>query len=133
MKKIYTSLFSFTAGVVDTADKREHLRGFSKKFEMVLIGYSGVLEKLIHENNVKLKISCQTPFNEVPACVFHHFLYQNGRFSSGSISGFSENFNSCSLTGANVFCFLSSLPLHPPGTTAVFGSYSYSYLSSLYS
>jgi hypothetical protein len=31
--------------------------------------------------------------------------------------------------GANVFCFLSSLPLLPPATTAVFGSY----LSSLYS
>jgi hypothetical protein len=26
-------------------------------------------------------------------------------------------------TGANVFCFLSSLPLLPPATTAVFGSY----------
>ncbi len=25
--------------------------------------------------------------------------------------------------GANVFCFLSSLPLLPPATTAVFGSY----------
>ncbi len=31
--------------------------------------------------------------------------------------------------GANVFCFLWSLPLLPPATTAVFGSY----LSSLYS
>ncbi len=30
--------------------------------------------------------------------------------------------------GANVFCFLSSLPLLPTATTAVFGSY----LSSLY-
>jgi hypothetical protein len=27
------------------------------------------------------------------------------------------------LNGANVFCFLSSLPLLPPATAAVFGSY----------
>ncbi len=32
------------------------------------------------------------------------------------------------LNGANVFCFLSSFPLLPPTTAAVFGSY----LSSLY-
>jgi hypothetical protein len=31
---------------------------------MVLVGYSGVLGKLIYEKNLKLKISCQTPFKE---------------------------------------------------------------------
>jgi hypothetical protein len=34
----------------------------SKKFEMVLMGYSGVRRKLIYEKNLKLKISCQAPF-----------------------------------------------------------------------
>ncbi len=29
---------------------------------MVLMGYSGVWGKLIHEKNFKLKVSCQTPF-----------------------------------------------------------------------
>ncbi len=38
----------------------------SIKFEMVLIGYSGVRGKLIHEKNLKLKISCQTPFKVKP-------------------------------------------------------------------
>jgi hypothetical protein len=77
MKKIHTSLFSFTAGVVDTDDKPSFAivsANFRKKFEMVLMGYSGVRGKMIHERNLKLKISCQTPFNEVPARVFHHFL-----------------------------------------------------------
>jgi hypothetical protein len=35
---------------------------FLIKFETVLIGYSGYREKLIHEKNLELKISCQTPF-----------------------------------------------------------------------
>jgi hypothetical protein len=33
--------------------------------------------------------------------------------------------------GVNVFGFLSSLPLLPPATTAVFGSFTYSCLSTL--
>ncbi len=32
---------------------------------MVLIGYSGVWGKLIYEKNLKLKISCQTPFKNI--------------------------------------------------------------------
>jgi hypothetical protein len=35
----------------------------SKKFEIVLMGYSGVRRKLIYEKNLKLKILCQAPFN----------------------------------------------------------------------
>ncbi len=43
---------------------REYLREFSKKFEMVLMGFSEVWGKLISEKNLKLIISCQTPFKE---------------------------------------------------------------------
>ncbi len=67
-EKIFISkFFFFFAGVVDTTDKqtfiREYLREFSKKFEMVLMGYSGARGTLICEKNMKSKISCQTPFN----------------------------------------------------------------------
>ncbi len=41
----------------------EYLREFSKKFESVLMGYSGARGKLIHAKTLKQKISCQTPFN----------------------------------------------------------------------
>jgi hypothetical protein len=34
----------------------------SKKFKMVLMGYSGARGTLIYEKNLMLKISCQTPF-----------------------------------------------------------------------
>ncbi len=33
----------------------EYLRKFSKKFETVLMGYSGAGEKLIHEKNIAPK------------------------------------------------------------------------------
>jgi hypothetical protein len=32
-------------------------------FEMVIMGYSGFRGKLTYENSLKVKISCQTPFN----------------------------------------------------------------------
>jgi hypothetical protein len=38
------------------------LEEFSKKFEMALMGYSGALGKLIHEKNLKSKISWHCPF-----------------------------------------------------------------------
>ncbi len=71
----------FATGVVDTSGKNggkicrrcrwyrwctftcEYLREFSKKFEMVLMGYSGAGGKLIHEKNQKQKISWHCPFN----------------------------------------------------------------------
>ncbi len=40
----------------------EYLREFSKKFEMVLMEYSGAGGKLIHEKNQKQKISWYCPF-----------------------------------------------------------------------
>jgi hypothetical protein len=40
----------------------DYLRKFSKKVEMILMGYSGAQGTLIHEKKLKLKISCQTPF-----------------------------------------------------------------------
>ncbi len=57
MKKNYISnFFSFIAGVVDTADKHSFANisaNFKKKFEMVLMGHSGVRRKLIYEKNLK--------------------------------------------------------------------------------
>ncbi len=41
----------------------EYLREFSKKFETVQMGYSGAGGKLIHEKNLKQKISWHCPFN----------------------------------------------------------------------
>jgi hypothetical protein len=35
---------------------------FLKKIEMAPIGHAGAVGKLIREKNLKLKISCQTPF-----------------------------------------------------------------------
>ncbi len=40
----------------------EYLREFSKKFETVLMGYSGAGGKLIHKKNQKQKISWHCPF-----------------------------------------------------------------------
>jgi hypothetical protein len=64
MKKIFIpKFFSFFAGVVDTADKHSFANiEFSKKFEMILLGYSEAQGTLIYEKNLKSKISCQTPF-----------------------------------------------------------------------
>jgi hypothetical protein len=48
------------AGVVDTGGNfaaGEYLRELSKKFEMVLMGYSGAGGKLTHEKNQQQKIS----------------------------------------------------------------------------
>jgi hypothetical protein len=56
------------AGVVDTAEQfihifiREYLREFSKKFKVAPMEYLGAWGTLIHEKNLKSKISCQTPF-----------------------------------------------------------------------
>jgi hypothetical protein len=65
MKKNYISkCFSFFAGVVDTTEKHSFANisaNFRKKFEMVLMGYSGAWGTLIYEKNVMSKISCQTP------------------------------------------------------------------------
>ncbi len=58
----------FFAGVVDTAEQfiaevNEYLREFSKKFKTAPMEYLGAWGTLIHEKNLKSKISCQTPFN----------------------------------------------------------------------
>ncbi len=42
----------------------EYLRQFSKKFEMILMLLSGALGKVIHEKNLKQKISWHCPCNE---------------------------------------------------------------------
>ena len=51
----------FAAGVVDTLTC-DYLHEFSKKFETVLMQYSGAGEKLIHQKNQKQKISWHCPF-----------------------------------------------------------------------
>ncbi len=54
------------AGVVDTGDKHSFENifvNFRKKFETALREYSLGQGTLIHEKNLKSKISCQTPFN----------------------------------------------------------------------
>ena len=64
-KKLYLKNFSFLAGVVDTGDKHSFAIisvNFSKKFEMVLMVYSGARGTLIYEKSLMSKISCQTPF-----------------------------------------------------------------------
>jgi hypothetical protein len=53
------------AGFVDTCDKHSFANisaNLLKKFETALMEYSGAEETLIHEKNLKSKISCQTPF-----------------------------------------------------------------------
>jgi hypothetical protein len=40
----------------------EYLREFSKKFEMTLLLFSGAWGKVIHEKNLKQKISWHCPF-----------------------------------------------------------------------
>ncbi len=40
----------------------DYLHEFSKKFETILMGYSGAGGKLIHEKNLKSKISWHCPF-----------------------------------------------------------------------
>jgi hypothetical protein len=58
--------FSVIAGVVDIADEHA-FANISEKFRKNLKRSSSDTQgpggKLIHENNLKLKISCQTPFN----------------------------------------------------------------------
>jgi hypothetical protein len=68
-----SKFFSFFAVVVDTANKHSfaNIREFSKKFEMVLMGYSGAQGTLIYEKNLMSKISCQTPFQ------FVHVSFKN--------------------------------------------------------
>jgi hypothetical protein len=73
-------------------------------------------------------IHCRTPINPLDGDP----RWGNPSFIQGSIFPtflLRNKLIYVSTNGANVFCFLSSLPLLPPATTAVFGSY----LSSLYS
>ncbi len=64
----------FAAGVVDTGGNLppvsltpvvhldlQYLREFSKKFEMILMLFSGAWGKVIHEKNLKQKISRHFP------------------------------------------------------------------------
>jgi hypothetical protein len=55
----------FAAGVVDTGDTYtltcEYLREISKKFEMTLVLFLGACVKMIHEKNLKHKMSGASP------------------------------------------------------------------------
>jgi hypothetical protein len=52
----------------------EYLREFSKKFETVLMGYSGAGGKLIHEKNLTSKISWNCPLKGQSRCMFYIFI-----------------------------------------------------------
>ncbi len=57
---------NFAAGVIDTGGApwlANISANFRKKFETVLMGYSGAGGKLIHEKNQKQKVSWHCPFN----------------------------------------------------------------------
>ncbi len=73
------------AGVVDTADKHSFANisaNFRKKFEMVLMGYSGAKGTLIYEKNQMSKISCQTPFN----CYFRQAVPLNPQLAPVTVN-----------------------------------------------
>ncbi len=52
----------------------EYLCKFSKKFEMILILLSGAWGKVIHEKNLKQKISWHCPF-KLPTLVYKYKMY----------------------------------------------------------
>jgi hypothetical protein len=65
MKKNYFKIFLFFRRCCWHRWKtfiREYLREFSKKIEMVLMGYSMARGTRFYEKNLMSKISCQTPF-----------------------------------------------------------------------
>ncbi len=75
MKKLYLKIFLFY--VVDTADKHWFAiitASFWKKFETVLMGYSEAQGTLIYDKNLKIKISCQTPFKKW--VIFGNFCFK---------------------------------------------------------
>ncbi len=57
----------------------EYLREFSKKFKTTPREYLGAWGTLIHEKNLKSKISCQTPFKQsifvVDGCILFILYY----------------------------------------------------------
>ncbi len=60
--------FSFATGVNETGGQpwaANIYANFRKKFETVLIGYSGAGGKLIHEKNQEQKISWHCPFKTI--------------------------------------------------------------------
>ncbi len=68
-KKFYLKFFLFSRRCRWhrwTTSIRDYLREFSKKNEMVLLGYSGARGTQIYEKNLKAKVSCQTPFKTFP-------------------------------------------------------------------
>jgi hypothetical protein len=57
---------NFATGVNDTGGAPCTLhRKFSKKFDMTLMLFSGAWEKVIHEKNLKQKISRHCPFKKL--------------------------------------------------------------------
>ncbi len=66
------------AGINDNGNKHKVVNSYTKfffKFEMAPKGYSGSWRKLIHEKNLKSKISCQTPFNDIIFSLFYFMLF----------------------------------------------------------
>ncbi len=65
MKKNYFKIFSFFAGVVDTADKHSFTNISANFRKNLKWSYwdTGAWGTLIYKKNLMSKISCQTPFN----------------------------------------------------------------------
>jgi hypothetical protein len=76
--------YKFFTGVVDTAeqlitgdvDTGEYLGEFSKKFKKASMEYLGAWGTLIHEKNLKSKISCQTTFKQISYNGRGHYRYR---------------------------------------------------------
>jgi hypothetical protein len=83
----------FATGVVDTGGA-PWLHEFSKKFETVLMEYSGAGGKMIHEKNQKQKISWHCPFKE------RKQMFSEGKEKLSQVSEEKENEN------ARVFAYL---------------------------
>jgi hypothetical protein len=61
----------------------EYLREFSKKIEMILMLFSGAWGKVIHEKNLKQKISWHCPFNRL--IDFRPFQTEDGQWCAAPI------------------------------------------------
>ncbi len=90
----------------------EYLREFSKKFETILMGYSGAGGKLIHEKNQEQKISWHCPF-KVGDCEWNKKMFA-AHFKAEYVSTLSRRclsqFAKFSQGQFSSLCFHSVLP-----------------------
>jgi hypothetical protein len=63
------------AGISDNGNKHKVVKIYTIFFLMAPKGYSGTRRKLIHEKNLRSKISCQTLFNDIIFSLFYFMLF----------------------------------------------------------